>query len=197
MARKVVIVSDLSGQEVADDERVELRVLEYPELSQPVRLDASKAEVDRLKLEAKPFALLELVTSDGTVERIAIDAGELARNVPGDIHEVMATAEAVYQAPTQPEPAAPARRGRRPRGEGAPASRGEKIDYTAPDRYGQLHRGRLNDAEIELVRDNPEQASRNREAQGHPPIDWDDAKEQARYSLSPGDVSDIKTKLRQ
>jgi hypothetical protein len=193
MARKVVIVSDLSGQDIPDDERVELRVLEFPELSQPVRLDASKTEVDRLKLEAKPFALLELVTADGAIERIAVDAGELARNVQGDLHEIMSTAEAVYQS----EPVVvPPRRGRRPRDEGA-APRGDKIDYTAPDRYGQLHRGRLNEAEIQLVRDNPEQASRNREAQGHPPIDWDDAKERTRYGLSPTDVNDIKAKLRQ
>ena len=100
--------------------------------------------------------------------------------------------------PSQVAQATPesARRGRRPRGEGAAASGGDKIDYTAPDRFGQVHRGRLNDEEIQLVRENPEQASRNREAQGHPPIDWDDAKEQARYNLNPTAVNDIKAKLR-
>ena len=63
-------------------------------------------------------------------------------------------------------------------------TKADKVDYTAPDRYGQLHRGRLTDEERELVRANREQASRNRQAQGHPPIDWDDDKERTRYGLS-------------
>ncbi len=61
--------------------------------------------------------------------------------------------------------------------------RADKVDYTASDRFGQLHRGRLTDEERELVRNDRQQASRNRVAQGHPPIDWDDPKEQARYGL--------------
>lgn len=190
MAKKVILISDLGGAEIPEDEQVELRVLEFPELSQPVRLDASKTETDRLKLEAKPLALLEVVSSDGATERIAVDAGQLTKAIRGDAHEVMSRAEGLYVPPPQPEPAAP-RRGRRPRSEGA-AAHGEKVDYTAPEHFGQLHRGRLTDEEIKLVKENPEQASRNRQAQGNPAIDWDNPKERSRYNLTDEDVTRIK-----
>ena len=81
----------------------------------------------------------------------------------------------------------PARRTRRPRGEAA--STGEKVSYTDDDKFGQIHRGRLTDEEIALVKSNPDQASRNREAQGHPAIDWNDPKEKSRYSLTDDDVA--------
>lgn len=76
---------------------------------------------------------------------------------------------------------AAARRGR-PRGTTTKAT-DERVDYTDTDRYGQLHRGRLTDEEIRLVQENPDKASANREAQGHPPIDWNDPKERARYQM--------------
>jgi hypothetical protein len=63
------------------------------------------------------------------------------------------------------------------------AARGEKIDYTAPDRFGQLHRGRVTEEEARLVRENRDQASANRQNQGHGPIDFGDAAEIKRYSL--------------
>ena len=171
-------------------------MLEYPDLSQPIKLDASTTEANRLKVESTPMALLELVSSDGT-ERIAISAEQFARAIKGDAAEVMANAEALTF-PQQPEsaPEQPKRRGRRPRDEStAAAPRGDKIDYTSPDHFGQIHRGRLNDEEIRLVKDNPEQASRNREVQGHPPIDWDDEKERSRYGLTDDDVVGIKAQL--
>ena len=91
------------------------------------------------------------------------------------------------------EPDTIRRRGR-PRTEGAAAT-GDKIDYTDDDHFGQLHRGRLNDAEIQRVKDDPERASRNREAQGHPPIDFNDDKEQSRYNLTASEVAVILAKL--
>ena len=62
-------------------------------------------------------------------------------------------------------------------------SRAEKIDYTAADRFGQLHRGRITADEARLVREQPTQASANRESQGHPPIDFDDPAERKRYGF--------------
>jgi len=74
---------------------------------------------------------------------------------------------------------APAAGRSRPRS-GGPAV---KIDYTASDRYGQVHRGRVTDEEAKLVRENQDQASKNRVSQGHPPIDWNDPKEGIRYRM--------------
>jgi hypothetical protein len=64
-----------------------------------------------------------------------------------------------------------------------PSSRAEKADYTAADRFGQLHRGRITAEEARLVREQRAQASANRQAQGHPPIDFDDPAERKRYGL--------------
>lgn len=60
---------------------------------------------------------------------------------------------------------------------------GERINYATPERYGQLHRGRVTEEEAAMVRDNLMGASQNREAQGHPPIDFNDPKEIKRYGL--------------
>ena len=95
-----------------------------------------------------------------------------------DVDQVLEGARAVDMARIPPS-----QRGRAPVSSTPSAAKADKVDYTAPDRYGQLHRGRLTDEERELVRANREQASLNRQAQGHPPIDWDDDKEKTRYGL--------------
>lgn len=189
MAKKTITLSDLSGQDVPEGDEVEVRVLELEGLSEPVRLDASKTEVDRLRVESTSLALLELVMPDGETVRLALPSDQFRSAIRGDADEVLANAEGLSFAPIQPEPEQPRRRARRPRGEGAPAAdRGEKINYTDSDHFGQLHRGRLTDEEVTLVKGNPDQASRNREAQGHPAIDWSDAKERSRYGLTDADV---------
>ena len=44
MAKRVILVSDVSGKEIPDEEQVEVQVLSYPGLNMPVKLDASKTE---------------------------------------------------------------------------------------------------------------------------------------------------------
>ena len=63
------------------------------------------------------------------------------------------------------------------------APKAERVDYTAPDKFGQLHRGRVTEEEAAAVRGNRERANRNREAQTGRSIDWNDAKERKRYGL--------------
>lgn len=182
MAKKTVIISDLTGKDVPDDEQVEVRVLEYPGLSQGVKLDASKAETDRLKLEAKPMALLELITSDGAVERIALDAELFARSIRGDADEVMAHAEGIYEQPAPTPTPEPTRRGRRPRGEGG-APRGEKIDYTSVEYAGRVKRGIVSDGEKQTVREHFDEVNRNLEAAGQRTLDLSDIAIVERYGL--------------
>ncbi len=57
----------------------------------------------------------------------------------------------------------------RPGRTGAAPSRGDKIDYTAADRFGQLHRGRITAEEARLVREQQSQASANRAGAGPSP----------------------------
>ena len=91
-----------------------------------------------------------------------------------DIDQVLEGARSVDLAQRAAVPARRALGDRRPRGPTRPGPQAEKVDYTPPTGTASSHRGRLTDEERELVRANREQASRNRQAQGHPPIDWDD-----------------------
>lgn len=76
----------------------------------------------------------------------------------------------------------PARRTRRPRGEGA-ASSGEKIDYGTLEHAGTPHRGRTTEAEAELVRNNLDEINERLKAGGHPEIDPNDEKAKKRYGF--------------
>ncbi len=184
MAQRVVTISDLSGQDVPDEDRVSIHVLEFPKLSQPVKLDASKTEADRLQVESTSLALLELVMPDGETVRLALPADQFRHAIRGDADEVMSRAEALTFVPTQPEAEPQRRRGRRPRSEGAPAAAsGPKLDYTAPENAGIMHRGRVTEAEAEWVRNNLDEANANRRNAGQPEIDPNDEKEKKRYGF--------------
>jgi hypothetical protein len=144
-----------------------------------VELDISAAEAD--KLASTTLRLVELTIHAPNVppRSVTMETKVLDRLFDGvDVDQVLEGARAVDMARV-----APSQRGRTPVSPPAASTKTDKVDYTAPDRYGQLHRGRLTDEERELVRANREQASRNRQAQGHPPIDWDDDKEKTRYGL--------------
>lgn len=183
MAKKTITLSDLSGQDVPEGDEVEVRVLELDGLSQPVRLDASKTEVDRLRVESTSLALIELVMPDGEIVRLALSADQFRKAIRGDADEVLANAEGLSFTPPQAESTAP-RRGRRPRGEGAAPSTAEaKLDYTAPENAGILHRGRVTETEAEWVRLNLDEANANRTRAGQPIIDPTDEKEKKRYGF--------------
>lgn len=182
MAKKVIVLSDLTGSEIPDNEQVELRVLELQGLSQPVRLDASKTEVDRLRVEGTPLALIELLMPDGETVRLALPADQFRKAIKGDADEVLASAEGLTFAPPS-EPETQRRRGRRPRGEGAAAASGPKLDYSAPENAGVMHRGRVTETEAEWVRNNLDEANENRRRSGQPEIDPNDEKEKKRYGF--------------
>jgi hypothetical protein len=177
---KQVVLSDLSGEELTDDTHVRV-VVRHPDLPTAVELDISSAEADKLASTTLRLVELTIHAPDVAPRSVTMETKVLDRLFDGvDVDQVLEGARAVDMARIPPS-----QRGRAPVST-TPAARTEKadkVDYTAPDRYGQLHRGRLTDEERELVRANREQASRNRQAQGHPPIDWDDDKEKTRYGL--------------
>jgi hypothetical protein len=178
---KQVVLSDLSGEELTDDTHVRV-VVQHPDLPTAVELDISAAEAD--KLASTTLRLVELTIHAPNVapRSVTMETKVLDRLFDGvDVDQVLEGARSVDMARVPPS-----QRGRAAVTSAATSARAdktEKVDYTAADRYGQLHRGRLTDEERELVRANREQASRNRQAQGHPPIDWDDDKERSRYGL--------------
>jgi hypothetical protein len=163
---RTIKASDLTGELVLDETQLAvLTVLKHPALvNGPVKLETALSELKSVDKNALDVAIFDL-TMGGETKRVVMQLAAfnaLARN--GDMDHVVANAASVKQ---------PAMK----------VTATDRIDYTTPDRYGQLHRGKITDEEARLVRENPDQASANRKAQGHPPIDWDDPKEQARYGL--------------
>lgn len=181
MAKRTVLISDLTGQDIAEGDEVQVNVLEYPDLNQAVRLDAASNEAAELRKLGKAFAVVELVGSDGQIERIMLEADDLAGSIAGDADEVFAHAETLHvEVPS--ESTVP--RQRRPRGTGAlRAAQGEKLNYSDPENAGIMHRGRVTEVEAEWVRNNVEQANANRARAGQPPIDPTDEKEIKRYGF--------------
>lgn len=173
MALKQVIVSDISGEELAEAEHARVVVTDYPNLAgAAVELDVSVAEAGKLQTSKIDIVTLDVYEPNKPKRSVVLNASALSELFEGvNMDDVVAGARRV-------EPTTFSQRRRTVR---SSAARGEKIDYTAPDHFGQLHRGRVTSEEAELVRKNREQASANRQAQGHPPIDFDDAREKARY----------------
>jgi hypothetical protein len=75
MAKKTVVVSDLSGKMALDEEPVKLRILDHPELGgSPVELDVLDSEVNELSGYAKDFVLFEVRRSGQGPVRYALNA---------------------------------------------------------------------------------------------------------------------------
>jgi hypothetical protein len=163
---RIFKASDLTGELVLDEAQLAvLTVLKHPALvNGPVKLETALSELKSVDKNALDVAIFDL-TMGGETRRVVMQLAAfnaLARN--GDMDHVLTNAASVKQ---------PAKK----------AAGTDQIDYTAPDRYGQLHRGKITDEEARLVRENPDQASANRQVQGHAAIQWDDPKEQARYGI--------------
>lgn len=181
MAIRQLTVSDLTGREIPDGQAGKVIVQSHPAIGGPVVLDVAADELDRLQPAKIDIVNLVVYGPDGARWPVAMELKQFTSVFDAgiDVDELLANAR------PSDEPAT-ARRGataRKARPAAAKASRGEGVDYTAPDRFGQIHRGRVTYDEALLVRNDPEQASRNREAQTGMPIDWNDPKEKKRYGL--------------
>jgi hypothetical protein len=175
VARKEIVVSDLSGREIEEGRVARLTVSDHPALgSRTVELDAAVDEVEGL--ESSRISLVsvgvQLPGQSGT-RRVVMELGDFDRLLGGrDPSEVLLAARAGGRVTDE--------RRSRSRGSGSKAGR---VDYTARDHFGQLHRGRVNEEEAALVRDNLEQANANRRRAGQPEIDPNDPAEKKRYGF--------------
>ena len=177
MALKQVVVSDISGVELTEADHARI-VVQHPDLSGAVELDISTAEAAKLADSTLRLVAMTVYEPDRPPRQLSIETKVLDK-LFGDVNfdRVLEGARRadIGRIPPSQRPRATAT--------AAPSSHAENVDYTAPDRFGQLHRGRVTAEEAGLVRDDPERASANRQAQGRPPIDFDDPSERKRYSL--------------
>lgn len=172
MADLTVKQSDLTGELVLDSAQLAtIKVLRHPALPDdgPVIIEAAAADLKPVEKHQLDVAIFDVTMPGEETGRVVMTVSNfdaLAKNKP--MADVLAAGVPVKAATRSGSTSKP---------------KGERTDYATLEHCGELHRGLITDAEKQLVRENPEQASANREGQGHRPINWQDPKERQRYGL--------------
>jgi hypothetical protein len=176
MAVKVVHVSDISGQEADEQTLGRLVIHEHPEYADlPVTLEVLPKEVESLQ-SASRFVTVEWIAPGARKgERLTVsleDFNLLAG--PGMMESAI-------------QDALIAKHRSRPRAGGASGGGGRsgrgKVNYATLEHAGEPHRGRITEAEKELVRDNLELVNRRLRDAGLREIDPSDPAMRDRYGL--------------
>jgi hypothetical protein len=173
VGQKTVRFSDLSGELITrDDTLARIVIHEHPELGDsPVEIEALADEAAVIEKSALRVAVVEVyLPGEEEPRRVTMDAAafdKLASDKP--MSELLLTAR----------PARPARRARA----AAPATpRG--ISYDTLEHAGEPHKGRITEAERELVRDHLDAINQRLAKQGIRTIDPKDPEHISRYGLT-------------
>lgn len=175
MASKTIILSDISGAELTDENHARL-VVRHPDISFPVSLDVSSDESAKLTNTTLRLVEFDIFEPNQRPRKATLETKQLDKLFGADVNfdDVLASA------PKADQPSTPAAPRKRAASSGAVTDR---IDYTSPENAGKLHRGRITDAEKEWVKANQSKASANRKAQTGKDIDFSDPSEVKRYGL--------------
>jgi hypothetical protein len=175
VAVKVVHVSDLSGKQANEDEFAKLIIHEHPNYKTPITLEVLPDEVGDLP-EAEPYVAVELIPPGERRGRRAILALDRFNKLASsqDMPTILLNAAAASAQARGGGQVVPLR-GRR--------SRKDRVDYTAIEHAGRPHRGRITDAEKEMVRNNLDEVNRRLRAAGLREIDPQDETLRERYGL--------------
>jgi hypothetical protein len=179
MAVKVVHVSDISGKEADEQSLGRLVVLDHPEYADlPVTLEVLPEEIESLQ-GASRFVTVEWIAPGARKgERIVVSL---------DDFNLLAGAGGMESAI---QDALIAKHRSRPRsggGAGGGSASGRsgrgKVNYATLEHAGEPHRGRITEAEKELVRKNLDQVNRRLRDAGLREIDPNDQAMRDRFGL--------------
>jgi hypothetical protein len=176
MAVKVVHVSDISGKEADEQSLGRLVVHEHPEYADlPVTLEVLPDEVESLR-GASRFVTVEWVAPGARKgERLVVSLDDFNLLAGAGVME-SAVQDALI-----------AKHRSRPRSGGGSPSTGRsgrgKVNYATLEHAGEPHRGRITEAEKELVRNNLDQVNRRLRDDGLREIDPSDQAMRDRYGL--------------
>jgi hypothetical protein len=176
VAVKVVHVSDLSGKQADEAEFGKLIVHEHPKYNGPITLEVLPDEIGELP-EDEAYVRIEYIEPGSGTGRRAILSVERFNKLAssGDMNAILMEAVAERQGRGQQETP------RRPRAAGR-TTRG-KINYASLEHAGEPHRGRITEAEKELVRNNLDKVNRRLRDAGLREIDPKDQTMRDRYGL--------------
>jgi len=177
MAVKVVHVSDISGQEADEQTLGRLVIHEHPEYADlPVTLEVLPKEVDSLQ-SASRFVTVEWIAPGarrGERMTVSLDDFNLLAG-PGMMESAIQDALiAKHRSRPRASGGASAGSGRSGRG---------KVNYATLEHAGEPHRGRITEAEKELVRDNLDLVNRRLRDASLREIDPSDSAMRDRYGL--------------
>ena len=178
MAVKVVHVSDLTGQQGGENEFGSLEV-HHPDFREPIRLEVLPPEVEgRLKSAERMVEVNYTAPGARSPERWIVsldDFNALAgdRDMSAVLMEAIASAHA-----DRGRAAGDGRKLTRAGGAGR-----SKTIYASLEHAGEPHRGRITDAEKEIVRGNLDQVNQRLAAEGLRQIDPRDPAMRERYGL--------------
>jgi hypothetical protein len=172
VGQKTVRFSDLSGQIITrDDALARIVVHEHPELGDtPVEFEALTDEAMVIEKAALRVAVVELhLPGEDEPRRVTMDVeafDQLATDRP--MSELLITARPV----------------RRPaRSAAAGPSRGARVNYATLEHAGEPHKGKITDAEKQLVREHLDEINDRLVTQGLRTISLTDPEHVERYGL--------------
>ncbi|HLH57853.1 MAG TPA: hypothetical protein VKV33_01750 [Streptosporangiaceae bacterium] len=174
MGQKTVRFSDLSGQLITqDDALARIVVHEHPELGDsPVEFEALTDEVMVIEKSALRVAVVELrLPGEDEPRRVTVEAeafDRLATDRP--MNELLITAR----------PVRPARRGAK----SPVTTRDGRPNYGTLEHAGEPHKGKITEAERQLVRDHLEEINERLVSQGLRTISLTDPEHVERYGLT-------------
>jgi hypothetical protein len=181
MARKTVVVSDLTGEEIGGEENLaRLVVEEHPNLDDSVTLEVLPEEVEGQLPEEQNYVRVTYYppSENGGEERSLILTVSEFNNLSTDF-EMETILENALREQQEREGRRRGRRGRRQTGERRP-----RVDYSSPEHAGEPHRGRITEAEKDFVQNNLEEVNARLERDGHRTIDPNDRDMAERYGLT-------------
>jgi hypothetical protein len=172
MAVKVVHVSDITGKEADEQSLGKLIVHEHPDYADlPVTLEALPDEVEGLKTATR-FVTVEWIQPGAKRgERMTISLDDF--NLLGEAGRLdSAIQDALFAK----------HRTSKSQGGGRRRTRA-KVDYATLEHAGEPHRGRITEAEKEIVRNNLDLVNKRLREAGQRVIDPQDPQMKERYGL--------------
>jgi len=171
-------ISDLSGDDIAEKQHVKLVIRRHPAYVGPVTLDAQESELEALKTvdEIVELEIQPTGSNDSPSRTLMVELSALkGLSKDEDLDTILMNAAASQARPSEPKP-------RTRRGSGG--TQRAKVNYATLEHAGEPHRGRITDAEKELVRGNLDKVNERLRESGKREIDPNDKEMQQRYGLS-------------
>jgi hypothetical protein len=174
-------ISDLTGKQIRDEREATRLIVEHPEFTEPIGLDALAQEViPQLQEHESQFVVITIDDPANPAAQRFVMPLEAFNNLfpEGNSTYVL---ERALELQRQQQRGRGRRRGGGRR-QGGERSR-QRVDYSSPEHAGLDHPGRISQAEREYVSTHLEAVNQRREQAGQPPLDPSNPDIAKRYGL--------------